>query len=60
MELIVLLDVDDAESVEIATDENGDNLVFPSYEEADNWCMRNTCRRWVKTINLRDSDDEEE
>lgn len=57
MRLIVLLDVDDAEDVSIATDEHGDTIEFKSYEEADDWCCRNATRRWVKTINLDDDDD---
>lgn len=60
MELIVLLGVDEPEDVQIAQDEHGDNLVFSSYEEADDWCAKNTLRQWVKTINLRDSDDDDE
>lgn len=58
--LIVLLDVDDEECVEIATDSSGENLTFKTWEEADDWCCRNTRGRWVKTINLDDVDDEEE
>ena len=56
--LIVLLDVDDEEEVDIATDQFGDNLTFSSWHEADEWCSRNTRGRWVKTINLDDDDDE--
>jgi hypothetical protein len=57
MRLIVLLNVDDHEEVEIATDNFGDTILFGSYEEADQWCSRNTRFTWVKTINLDDDDD---
>lgn len=58
MRLIVLLNVDDAEGVEIAKDDFDDNIIFSTYEEADEWCSRNAIRTWVKTINLDDYDDE--
>lgn len=57
--LIVLLNVDDAEGVEIAKDEFDDNLTFSSWHAADDWCARNTRGVWVKTINLDDDDDDE-
>ena len=57
--LIVLLDVDDAEGVEIAKGEFDDNLVFNSWDAADDWCARNTRGVWVKTINLDDDDDDD-
>lgn len=56
--LIVLLNVDDAEGVEIAKDEFDENLTFCSWHEADDWCARNTRGVWVKTINLDDDDDD--
>lgn len=40
--LIVLLDVDDEDDVEIATDQFGDTLTFKTWHEADDWCARNT------------------
>lgn len=40
--LIVLLNVDDAEGVEIAKDEFDEYLTFSSWHEADDWCARNT------------------
>lgn len=39
--LIVLLDVDDEEDVEIATDQFGDTLTFKTWHEADDWCASN-------------------
>lgn len=56
--LIVLLNVDDAEGVEIAKDEFDENLTFSSWHEADDYCARNTRGVWVKTINLDDDDDD--
>jgi len=55
--LIVLLHVDDAEDVQIAKDAFDDNLVFSTWEEADDWAARNTQGIWVKTVNLDDDDD---
>lgn len=59
MQCIVLLNVDDPEDAEISKDAFGDNLVFDSYNEADDWCARNAARTWLKVINLDDDDDDD-
>jgi len=41
MSVLILIDADDAESATILTDEHGDNRVFDSAEQADDWCCRN-------------------
>lgn len=58
MRIIVLLDVDYEDNVEIATNDEDVPVCFSSYEEADDWCARNTTRRWVKCVNLDDDDDD--
>lgn len=58
MRCIVLLEVDDAETTEIAQNEFGENMVFDSYNEADDWCSRKAIGMWVKVVNLDDDDDE--
>ncbi|EKY2102067.1 hypothetical protein ACN5PR_002298 [Cronobacter dublinensis] len=58
MKIIVLINVDDPEGVEIAKDEFDENLVFDSYQAADDWCARKTIGVWVKCVNLDDDDED--
>ena len=50
MAAIILIDVHHPNAVKIIKDENGDNLVFPSWQEADDWLERNAKIGWVTAI----------
>lgn len=47
---IVLMDADVALCTAVAVDEDGDNLVFPSSEAADQWVQDNARVGWCTLI----------